>query len=822
MRIFVASWFFPPVTTSEGIVAYKLLRNSKHQYDVCSSLSRQWTYNHDFSFEADNITVYPIDTDDFTVWVDEAVRIFEEQHAKNPYDAYMTRCMPPESIWFAQRMREAHPEMPWIASLADPIAKNPYEVKGLILDSPILSQHDKDQFIWALHYGISQWRNHWNPNIRMLCEKKDLEDYVISHASAILMPHDTMRSFVLDNRQRANTFTVPHSFDRTLYPVVTQSETAGVVTLTFLGHTDELRSLEPIVRAVAHLQRTDSGALDHLHIRFIGNVPEKIRTLVFSDFLHNTISIEPGVDYLESLRIMEESDWLIHVDAKFDFLPETGGSIFFAGKLADYMGTNKPILAITGVGSPAAEITREAGGLVFDPDDIVGLAQALGDIAQGRVETQVDQDYRAKYDATVVAADYDAIIDKVVAPQQTGFVRESWPFVPPAPRGQQKLLSICVPSYKVECFLDRCLFSMISSDVANLLEILVVNDGSPDNSREIALAYQEHYSSIVHLIDKENGGHGSTINAALEVATGTYFRVVDGDDWLDSIELSKLLTTLLDNHLEPDLVSSNYYQVYAGSGDTVAWEKQGKYPYDKVIDFATADFSQEYFSIHSLMAKTAIMRNADFKIQEHTYYVDVEYMLFFIPYVKTVMFTSGYLYRYTVGNAEQSINPDVFLSRYDQHDRVIRRMVTYFTRWPDALSPGQLSYVRHIFAQYLVKTHFELSLIMDPDKVRGCARARDFDNFLKAESIWLYTMAGRLYRGVRQARRVKFNPRRVKHFRAVESGTFPPHLRSRAIKWFKRQIMKYVPLATRIVGATGVGRHFLESENAAKIRQQLR
>lgn len=818
MRIFVASWFFPPVTTSEGIVAYKLFRNSEHHYDVCSSLSKQWTYNQEFPFDADNITVYPVDTDDFSIWVDEAVRIFEEQHALHPYDAYMTRTMPPESINFAKRMVELHPEVPWIASLADPIAKSPYEIKAYILDNDLLPQRDKDGFLHALHYGIGAWRNYWNPSVRLMCENKDLEDFVVSKADAIIMPHDTMRSYVLDNRPRSNTFIVPHSFDTTLYPEVTK-ESQDRVTLSYLGYSDTYRSLEPVVRALAHLQKVNQAALDRLQVRFVGNVPDTIRTSVFSNFLHNTISIEPSVGYIDSLGIMEQSDWLIHIDAKFDFLPETGGSVYFAGKLADYLGTSHPILAISGEGSPAADIVSNAGGLVFDPSDITGLAQALGEIAMGRDTTEVDVNYRETYDAVQVAANYDQMINHLLAPERSSFTRPFWPQVTPS--DEPKVLTVCVPAYNVECYLDRCLYSMISSDVANRLEILVVNDGSPDNSREIALAYQEHYPSIVRLIDKENGGHGSTINVALAQASGTYFRVLDGDDWFDTDALSKLLRGMEKHKIDADVVSTNYLQVYAGSGDTVPWAKKGTWPDYEPLDFNHGDFSQEYFTMASVMVKTEVLRQAHFKLQEHTYYVDVEYLLFFIPYVSTVVFTPEYLYRYTVGNAEQSINPDVIVRRYAHHDRVIRRMVNYFAKRRASMSPGQIGYVDSLFVRHILKSQYELSLIMDPNKKRGCQRAKDFDAFLAHTAPSLHQAMGKKYRAIRQARSSRFSPRKAKYFRTLESGTWPVGMKTRLIGWAKGFIIRRASVVLRVVNVTETGRRFLESDTARNLRTRL-
>jgi glycosyltransferase involved in cell wall biosynthesis len=69
------------------------------------------------------------------------------------------------------------------------------------------------------------------------------------------------------------------------------------------------------------------------------------------------------------------------------------------------------------------------------------------------------------------------------------------------------------------------------------VEIIIVNDGSKDNTLEIAKQYEEKYPTIVKAVDKENGGHGDAVNTGLRHATGLYFKVVDSDDWVDESSL---------------------------------------------------------------------------------------------------------------------------------------------------------------------------------------------------------------------------------------------------------------------------------------------
>ena len=94
MNIFVASWFFPPATSSEGIVTYKLLRNSRHHYDVFSSTSKQWGYKAAMRMRGEkNIDTYTVETDDISEWVDFCVAQFEKRYAQQKYDCVMTRLL---------------------------------------------------------------------------------------------------------------------------------------------------------------------------------------------------------------------------------------------------------------------------------------------------------------------------------------------------------------------------------------------------------------------------------------------------------------------------------------------------------------------------------------------------------------------------------------------------------------------------------------------------------------------------------------------------------------------------------------------------------
>ena len=94
----------------------------------------------------------------------------------------------------------------------------------------------------------------------------------------------------------------------------------------------------------------------------------------------------------------------------------------------------------------------------------------------------------------------------------------------------QKLLTIIVPTYNMQDYLRHCLDSLIvSNEWLDLLEVLVINDGSKDKSSEIGHEFEMLYPNTFVVIDKENGNYGSCINKGLEIATGKYVKVLDSD-----------------------------------------------------------------------------------------------------------------------------------------------------------------------------------------------------------------------------------------------------------------------------------------------------
>ena len=102
-----------------------------------------------------------------------------------------------------------------------------------------------------------------------------------------------------------------------------------------------------------------------------------------------------------------------------------------------------------------------------------------------------------------------------------------------------KYISFAIPCYNSAEYMEHAIQSILPA--GEDVEIIVVNDGSKDETAEIAARYEKEYPTIVKAVNKENGGHGDAVNVGLDHATGLYYKVVDSDDWVDEEALFKIL-----------------------------------------------------------------------------------------------------------------------------------------------------------------------------------------------------------------------------------------------------------------------------------------
>ena len=245
----------------------------------------------------------------------------------------------------------------------------------------------------------------------------------------------------------------------------------------------------------------------------------------------------------------------------------------------------------------------------------------------------------------------------------------------------QKILTITIPSYNVEAYIAAALDTMVTINNLDLLEILVVNDGSKDNTVAVAQQYVDKYPNSVRILDKENGGHGSTINAGIREATGKYFKVVDGDDWVDSVALQNLLNFLKDHDADLIINPCNRVFMYDNQRKKLLVELSPETKYGEVISYEDAlKYMGELQQMHMTTYRTAILKENNIKISEKMFYVDNEYKIYPSIYLRTAIILKDVLYQYRLGREGQSVAPESLIKNRFMLEQVTLNCLTFFSQ----------------------------------------------------------------------------------------------------------------------------------------------
>lgn len=302
-----------------------------------------------------------------------------------------------------------------------------------------------------------------------------------------------------------------------------------------------------------------------------------------------------------------------------------------------------------------------------------------------------------------------------------------------------KYITFTVPCYNSQDYMKKCIDSLLIG--GDDVEIIIVNDGSKDGTLSIARDYEAKYPSVVKVVDKENGGHGSGVNAGLARAEGLYFKVVDSDDWVDE-EAYRMLLAAIKRHAEegtlPDLYIVNY--VYEHSADNTRHFSR----YDKKFPAETFcswnDVKRFRFSLmllmHALVYKTSVLRESGLTLPEHTFYVDDIVSYDPLPFTRKLYYLNIDFYRYFIGRADQSVNLPNMMKRYEQMLRVMREMTDRWTyREIKAQPRGLRKYMFHALADYMLTTM--LFVLGEYTKERKAAM-KELWRHLKAQDKKLY------------------------------------------------------------------------------------
>ena len=271
-----------------------------------------------------------------------------------------------------------------------------------------------------------------------------------------------------------------------------------------------------------------------------------------------------------------------------------------------------------------------------------------------------------------------------------------------------KIITFAVPCYNSESYMRKCLDTLLT--VGEDCEIIIVNDGSKDGTAAIADEYAAAHPSIISVVHKENGGHGSGVNAGLARAKGLYYKVVDSDDWIDEGEMRKLLAVIKEHIADgtsPDLYLTNYVYEKVSDGTHFVRDYTKQLTADKFFgwDEVGRFVYSEMLMMHSLWYKTETVRASGVILPEHTYYVDDIFCYTPMPFMKTMYYMNIDIYRYYIGRADQSVNIVNIGKNYRMQIRVMKELVdAYDIRDFKEQSKQLYKYMQHCLHAFMMVT----------------------------------------------------------------------------------------------------------------------
>ena len=279
--------------------------------------------------------------------------------------------------------------------------------------------------------------------------------------------------------------------------------------------------------------------------------------------------------------------------------------------------------------------------------------------------------------------------------------------------------------------MEKCIDSLLvgGEDV----EIIIVNDGSSDGTAEIADRYQAKYPTIVKAVHKENGGHGSAVNAGIERATGFYFKVVDSDDWVKEDAFQKIMDTLREltgGEKTLDMLISNFVYEKVGEKRRKVMRYRHALPVDELFTWNDVKHFHkvQYILMHSVIYRTKLLRECGVKLPEHTFYVDNLFVFEPLPYVKNMYYLDVNFYCYYIGRADQSVNESIMIGRIDQQIKVNKLMVDYMMEKKSIIGKNKKVFKYMLSYLDIITTVSSILLI----------RSGTEENLEKKKELWNY------------------------------------------------------------------------------------
>ena len=296
------------------------------------------------------------------------------------------------------------------------------------------------------------------------------------------------------------------------------------------------------------------------------------------------------------------------------------------------------------------------------------------------------------------------------------------------------LLTFVIPAYNMETYLGRCVGSLTSTEYNDRIEVIIVDDGSSDDTGHLADVLARRSPGTIRVIHQINKGHGGAVNTGIDEARGLYVKVVDADDWVGADSLRRVMEALARQAESPspvDLLVTDYVYDKVGKRVKHVVRFTNVMKPDKILGWNDLGYFgiTQYMIMHALTFRTEVVRASGMRLPEHTFYVDFIYSYQPFPWVTSIMYLDTPFYHYFIGRDGQSVQTDVMIRRVDQLRRV-NRLMTLATPEKGTVPDGLYRYMIHFLAINSLVTSVFLILSKDPKNYEAKQRLwNDIDEF---------------------------------------------------------------------------------------------
>lgn len=305
-----------------------------------------------------------------------------------------------------------------------------------------------------------------------------------------------------------------------------------------------------------------------------------------------------------------------------------------------------------------------------------------------------------------------------------------------------KLLTVAIPCYNSQDYMKHAVETALVG--GEDIEIIIVDDGSKDETAAIADELVKEYPSIIRAVHQENGGHGQAVNTGLKNAKGLYYKVLDSDDWLDRDALLKvmdLIRSFVEDGVTVDMVLANYVYEKPSLHKHKIIRYTSAFPENQVFGWSDVKHFKisQNILMHSVIYRTKLLRECKLELPKHTFYVDNIFVYQPLPSVKRMYYLNVDLYRYFIGRDDQSVNEQVMIGRIDQQLKVNEIMIESHD-----LSRVRNKKLRDYMVKYLTMMMTVSSvLLIKEGSEESLAKRAELWQYLKEASPSMYRMVNR-------------------------------------------------------------------------------